>query len=102
MSVNEKGWGLVVGECSKGMGGKAGIPQGSFRGLCGSVGSFKQCMAVPLSQRRPLNDSNGVQGGGGEIGEGKRLKTERAIFNLQSQSGKHTLLRNAEQVWTLF
>lgn len=34
--VNEKGWGLVVGECSEGMSGKAGIPQGSFRGLCGS------------------------------------------------------------------
>lgn len=50
--VNEKGWGLVVGECSKGMSGKAGIPQGSFRGLCGSVGRHTQCMAVPSSRRR--------------------------------------------------
>lgn len=36
MCANEKGWGLVVGECSEGMSGKAGIPQGSFRGLCGN------------------------------------------------------------------
>lgn len=50
--VNEKGWGLVVGECSKGMSGKAGIPQGSFKGLCGSVGSLTQCMAMPSPRRR--------------------------------------------------
>lgn len=100
MSVNEKGWGLVVGECSKGMGGKAGIPQSSFRGLCGSVESFKQCMAVPLSHGHPLNDSNGVQRERG--GGGGRPKSREAIFNLQSQSGKLWLLRNTEQVWTLF
>lgn len=50
--VNEKGWGLVVGECSKGMSGKAGIPRSSYRGLCGSVGSLTQCMAAPSPRRR--------------------------------------------------
>lgn len=51
--VSEKGWGLVVGECSERMSGKAGIPQGSNKGLWGSVASLTQCMAVP-SPRRPL------------------------------------------------
>lgn len=34
MCVNEKGWGLIVGECRKGMSGKARIPRGSFKSLC--------------------------------------------------------------------
>lgn len=80
-----------MGECSTGMSGKAGIPWGSFRGPCGSAGSLTQCMAVSsprrrLPQRRQWRARSGFGGGGG----GRRDGPERAIFDLQSQSGKQT------------
>lgn len=53
--VNEKGWGLVVGECSKGMSGKARIPQGSFRGLCGIVGEPNTMHGCAIVRETPLS-----------------------------------------------
>lgn len=90
--VNERGWGLVVGECSEGMSGKAGIPQSSFRSLCDSVGSPTQCMAVPSSRRRLLQQQ---QMSGGREGRTKDERDEPSLTSPVSQT--HRILHKTEQ-----
>lgn len=42
-----------MGECSEGMSGKAGIPQGPFRGLRGSVGSLHTMRGCAIVTETP-------------------------------------------------
>lgn len=86
-----------MGECSKGMSGKAGIPPGSYMGLCGSMGSFTQCMAAPLPWRRLVNNSNGVQKKEIEKVSREEAEPERAISEHESVRQTQKLLRNTEQ-----
>lgn len=82
-----------MGECSKGVSGKAGIPQGSFRGLCGSAGSLTQCMAVPLSRRRLPQRQQWSARRGGWVREkiGKRVKLKEATLTSRvSQANRQT------------
>lgn len=63
--VNEKGWGLVVGERSKGMSEKAGIPQSSFKADAVPVWGVSH-NAWLCHRHGDANDKTRVQGGGGE------------------------------------
>lgn len=78
-----------MGECSKGMSGKARIPQAHLGAFVALWGSLTQCMAVPssgkrLCQRQPSRSRKG--------------KTTTHLPPLESFG----LLRNTKQAWTSF
>lgn len=91
--VNEKGWGLVVGECSMGISGKAGIPQGSHRqrpqGQCGEFEN--NAWLCQCHGDASLNYSNGVRGMRGLYRDELNLK-EPSISTRFSQANQQAIM----------